>query len=65
MVSAAAVVILTCAYAVALAIGLLSLKPSQEPIGDPAFAIKECLIIVLAPAMVALMAIRRAGDVID
>ena len=53
--SAAATVILVVAYAVTLAVGLLSLESPQEPIGDPMFTILEVLIIVMMPAMVALM----------
>jgi len=43
------------AYAVTLAVGFLSLKSPQQPIGDPMFLILEVLIIVMMPAMVALM----------
>ncbi len=43
------------AYAVTLVVGLLSLESPQEPIGDPMFTILEILIIVMMPAMVALM----------
>src|SRR5215208_486876 len=53
--SAAATVILLVAYAVTLALGLWSLESPQEPIGDPMFTILEVLIIVMMPAMVALM----------
>ena len=53
--SAAATVILLVAYAVTLAVGLLSLESPQQPIGDPMFTILEVLIIVMMPAMVALM----------
>jgi hypothetical protein len=53
--SAAATVILLVAYAVTLAVGLASLKSPQQPIGDPMFTILEILIIVMMPAMVALM----------
>jgi hypothetical protein len=55
ILSAAATVILLVAYAVTLVVGLLSLKSPQEPIGDPMFTILEILIIVMMPAMVALM----------
>src|SRR5215212_9700679 len=55
ILSAAATVILLVAYAVTLAVGLASLESPQEPIGDPMFTILEVLIIVLMPAMVALM----------
>jgi hypothetical protein len=53
--SAAATVILVVAYAVTLAVGLLSLESPQKPIGDPMFTILEVLIIVMMPAMVTLM----------
>lgn len=53
--SAVGVVILGVAYAVTLAVGFLSLKSPQQPIGDPMFSILEVLIIVMMPAMVALM----------
>jgi hypothetical protein len=53
--SAAATVILLVAYAVTLAVGLASLESPQQPIADPMFTILEVLIIVMMPAMVALM----------
>jgi hypothetical protein len=53
--SAVGVVILGVAYAITLALGFLSLKSPQQPIGDPMFSILEVLIIVMMPAMVALM----------
>jgi len=55
ILSAVATVILLVAYAVTLVVGLLSLESPQEPIGDPMFTILEVLIIVMMPAMVALM----------
>jgi hypothetical protein len=55
ILSAATTVILVVAYAVTLAVGLASLESPQEPIGDPMFTILEVLIIVMMPAMVALM----------
>ena len=55
ILSAAATVILVLAYAVTLTVGLVSLESPQEPIGDPMFTILEVLIIVMMPAMVALM----------
>jgi hypothetical protein len=54
--AALAVVILGLAYAVTLALGYLSLESPQRPIGDPHFTILEILILVMMPAMVALMA---------
>src|SRR3954468_17203500 len=53
--SATATVILLVAYAVTLAVGLSSLESPQQPIGDPMFTILEVLIIIMMPAMVALM----------
>jgi hypothetical protein len=53
--SAAATVILLVAYAVTLVVGLASLESPQQPIGDPMFTILEVLIILMMPAMVALM----------
>jgi hypothetical protein len=55
ILSAAATIILLVAYAVTLVVGLLSLESPQEPIGNPMFTILEILIIVMMPAMVALM----------
>ena len=53
--SAVGVVILGVAYAITLALGFLSLKSPQQPIGDPMFSILEVLIIVMMPVMVALI----------
>jgi hypothetical protein len=53
--SAAATVILLVAYALTLAAGLASLESAQQPIGNPMFTILEVLILVMMPAMVALM----------
>jgi hypothetical protein len=53
--SAGATTILIVAYAVTLVVGLMSLESPQEPIGDPMFTILEVLIIIMMPAMVALM----------
>jgi hypothetical protein len=60
ILSGAATVILLVAYAVTLTVGLLSLESPQEPIGDPMFTILEMLIIVMMPAMVALMVAMHA-----
>ncbi len=60
ILSAAATVILLVAYAVTLVVGLLSLESPQEPIGDPMFTLLKILIIVMMPAMVALMVTVRA-----
>jgi hypothetical protein len=54
--SATATVVLLVAYAVTLTVGLLSLESTQQPIGYPTFTILEVLIIIIMPAMVALMA---------
>ena len=53
--SAAVTVILLVAYTVTLTVGLASLKSPDQPIGDPIFTILEVLIILMMPAMVALM----------
>jgi hypothetical protein len=53
--SAVATVVLLVAYAVTLAVGLASLESPDQPIGDPMFTMLEVLIILLMPAMVALM----------
>ena len=53
--SAVAVVVLLLAYALTLAVGLLSLESPQQPIGDPMFSILEILILLTMPAMVTLM----------
>jgi hypothetical protein len=53
--SAVATVILLVAYAVTLAVGLLSLESPQKPIDGPILTILEALIIVMMPAMVTLM----------
>jgi hypothetical protein len=55
LLSATVTVILLLAYAVTLTVGLLSLKSPNEPIGNPMFSILEILIIVMMPALVALM----------
>ncbi|TAJ45878.1 hypothetical protein CUJ86_02625 [Methanofollis fontis] len=47
--------LLLIAYAVTLALGLLSLGSPEEPIGDPYFSLMEVLIIMMAPSMVAVM----------
>jgi hypothetical protein len=58
--SATATVILLVAYAATLVVGLASLESPQQPIGDPMFSILEILIIILMPAMVALMVVVHA-----
>ena len=63
--SAAATVILVVAYAVTLAVGLLSLDSPQEPIDGPMLTILEVLIIVMMPAMVALMVAVHAWAPMD
>ena len=55
LVSASATAVLLAAYAVTLAVGLLSLDSPEQPIDNPQFAILEILIIVTMPAIVALM----------
>lgn len=55
IVSAVGVVSLLILYTLTLAIGFASLGSSSRPIADPWFSILEILIILLMPAMVALM----------
>jgi hypothetical protein len=55
MSSAVGVVLLSVAYTVTLAAGLLSLQSPDQPVGDPFFPVLEILIILLAPLMVAVM----------
>ncbi|MEM8796602.1 MAG: hypothetical protein AAGE61_13620 [Pseudomonadota bacterium] len=47
-------VILQCAYALALAFGLSALPSANDPIGDPFFTIMELLIIFMMPAFIVL-----------
>jgi hypothetical protein len=54
-IAAMTTVILILAYAVTLTVGLLSLRSPYDPIGQPMFSILEVLIILMMPAMVALM----------
>jgi hypothetical protein len=56
VVSAAGVVLLDVAYAVTLAIGFLSLRSPEQPIGDPMFSLLEVLILLMMPVLVTLMA---------
>jgi hypothetical protein len=63
--SAAATVILVVAYAVTLAVGLLTLESPQQPIGGPLFTILEVLIMLMMPAMVALMVAVHAWAPMD
>ena len=63
--SAAATLILVVAYAVTLAVGLLSLESPQKPIDGPMLTILEVLIIVMMPAMVALMVAVHAWAPMD
>jgi hypothetical protein len=53
--SALGVVVLSGVYAVVLVLGLLTLPSPEQPIGDPLFTILELLILLLMPAMVAMM----------
>jgi hypothetical protein len=53
--AAATTAVLIVAYAVTLTVGFLSLKSPNDPIGEPMFSILEVLIILMMPAMVALM----------
>ncbi len=47
-----AVFFLGALYAITLALGLLSLKSPQDPIGDPFFSVLELLLVLIAPLMV-------------
>jgi hypothetical protein len=47
-----AVFFLGITYMITLVLGLLSLKSSQDPIGDPFFSILELLIVLMAPLMI-------------
>ncbi|MCA8945536.1 MAG: hypothetical protein KDB29_04875 [Planctomycetes bacterium] len=53
--SAITVAVLLAGYATSLTIGLLALPNPNEPIKDPMFSILEVTIILLMPAMVAMM----------
>jgi hypothetical protein len=55
IVSAAVTAVLVVVYAVTLVIGLASLKSPNDPIGNPWFSMLEVEIIVMMPAIVALM----------
>ena len=55
LVAAATTAILIVAYAATLTAGFLSLESPNDPIGQPMVSILEVLIIVMMPAMVALM----------
>jgi hypothetical protein len=54
--AAGTVVVLNLAYAVVLMLGLRSLRSPADPIADPYFALMELLILLIAPALVAMMA---------
>lgn len=53
--SAMVTLVLSLVYAVTLALGLMSLPAADQPIGQPWFSIMEVLIILVMPAMMALM----------
>lgn len=53
--AALGVVLLLSGYAATLAVGFASLDSPDQPIGDPMFSILEILIILMMPALVALM----------
>jgi hypothetical protein len=55
LVSAVAFVVLSAAYFIPLAAGLLTLPSPDVPIGEPWFSMMEVLILLSAPAMVGLM----------
>jgi len=54
--AAATILAIGAAYGLVLLAGFLSLNSPQQPIGDPYFSVLEVLILLIAPAMVALMA---------
>jgi hypothetical protein len=56
IVAASLVCALNLAYAAALVLGLRSLRSPDDPIADPYFAAMEVLILLIAPAFVAMMA---------
>jgi hypothetical protein len=56
IVSAATVLVVGIVYAIVLGLGFAALASPDEPIGNPYFTMLEILILLLAPAMVALMA---------
>lgn len=56
IVSASTILIVGLAYAFALTLGFANLTTADSPISDPYFSVMEVLIVMLAPAMVALMA---------
>lgn len=56
IISAALILVAGLAYAVVLGLGFASLTAKNQPMGDPFFTLLEVLILLLAPAMVALMA---------
>ncbi|MEA3004568.1 MAG: hypothetical protein QOH81_3356 [Sphingomonadales bacterium] len=56
VVSAATIMLVGVLYAIVLGFGFATLSSPAEPIGNPYFTVLEVLILVLAPAMVALMA---------
>ena len=53
---AAGYVVLSCAYAVTLALGLALLPSPDEPISEPYFTLLELLILTMCPFLVALFA---------
>jgi hypothetical protein len=53
--SVATTAILVAAYAITLAVGLLSLTSPEQPIENPEFSILEIVIIVMTPAVLAMM----------
>ena len=56
VVSASMVLVVGALYAIVFAIGFANLPSPDVPIGNPYFTMLEILILLLAPAMVALMA---------
>ena len=63
--SSVMVVLLGVAYGGALSVEVLSVKDSQEPLGDPFFSLIEFLIMVLSLLMVLVMAVIHAWALPD
>jgi len=60
VVAATSLVALQLVYAATLTAGLLSLASPDEPIRDPMFSLMEVLILLMMPAMLALMGVVHA-----
>ncbi|MCX6179719.1 MAG: hypothetical protein NT163_10230 [Chlorobiales bacterium] len=65
ILSSVMVVLLGVVYAGVMSLGILSLKGSKEPLGDPFFSVIELLLIVLALLMVSIMVVIHAWALPD